>query len=786
MPILILSGGDAAPVSGRHVARALIGTAVVEAGPVTGRHAARGGFLGLVSGRHFAFLAAQELVQARHLAYARQDTPVEVIVGTLPVTASVTTNAGRTYSVEYTDDGTGPIMTVTAAAQPSGSLTAQFSFRASGGQAGRSSGPPDALPPTSLQAYEVRSTSRTVTLDLDDQYQKDDGTGVYTLRGYSKAATKFASLKLPELVPFVLAPTPRPNPTTPCNERPKPQRVFVSGVASAAATAAGVTLSFAPYPDPLTGLQWVEWERPYSTKGKTPQQVIEDTYLAIGWQSGLQLFGTQVVLHLYPPGGAHSTVGGVNLDTTVRGGSTARVSAQFPRVVDMKGTDVFTDLPDLKALAGGAPDPAGYDRHVQREAQWYENTSAPDGGEIITSYFKTLGRITATSRVTRQDVTVQEAVDGESTSRTFSSVLTGWETTDLTFSPTCPDMLLRQRTVKRSWGYGVGTELTTVNVSAIAYYAALPAGDPLDTETEVIEQTWNPEGWLQSRVTKTRKVTSVKQDNAEGAPEERGPMRAHEFVDRILSERWYPEGTGWVREWEESGGQPVPLFDAESLDAVRLAYRATTLTSGREKLDSAPPMTKCEDICATPKRALPNVVRVEADKGRSGVEVSREITFTNDRTALVRYGLNHMALLAPREEIKRTYLGVPSASVGARIVNGLVASGTVQNVSISASGGSLTTTLTLWRREDVAAQEVTKQPEGPHRDLVIYRQPGGVTVQHFTGVFSAAGPEFKNTFVRVSGSQYPGLLDELEWVDDPRYGPTATGNYGQGALGGEG
>lgn len=785
MPILILSGGDAAPVSGRHVARALIGAVVVEAGPVTGRHAARGGYLGFVSGRHFAFLAAQELVQARHLAYARQDTPVEVIVGTLPVTATVTTNAGQPLSVEYTDDGTGPTMTVTAFTRPGGSaLTAQFSFSGPSGKAGREGGPLEALPPTSLQGYEVRSSSRAVTLDLDDQYQRDDGTGVYTLRGYSKAAVRLNSLKLPELVSFALAPTPRPKPTTPCNERPKPQRAFVSGVVAQALQAAGVTLSFERAGDPLAGQEWVEWEKPYSTKGKTPAQVLEDTYYAVGWQGSLQLIGSNAVLYLYPPGGSLGDMS-VNNDTTIRGGSTARVSAQFPAVVDVQGVDVKDDLPDLKALVGGAPDPAAYDREVQREAQWYENTSAPDGGEIVTSYFKTLGRITATSRVTRQDVTVQEAVDGESTSRTFTGVLTGWETTDLAFSPACPDMLLRQRTVKRSWGYGVGTELTTVNVSAIAYYAALPAGDPLDTETEVIEQTWNPEGWLQSRVTKTRKVTSVKQDNAEGAPDERGPMQAHEFVDRILSERWYPEGTGWVREWEESGGQPVPLFDAESLDAVRLAYRATTLTSGREKLDSAPPMTKCVDVCAKRKRAVPNILRLTAQEGRSGTEVQRSITFTDKRDLLRWAALNHMALLAPRDEVRRTFMGVPNIRAGTRALNGGSNLGIAQDVNISASGGSLTTSVTFHQRALVSAEETVKVPEAPYRDLVIYRQPGGVTVQHFTGRFDGGGkPEFRDVFVRVSGGQYPALLDELEWVDDPRYGPTATGNYGQDALGG--
>jgi hypothetical protein len=34
----------------------------------------------------------------------------------------------------------------------------------------------------------------------------------------------------------------------------------------------------------------------------------------------------------------------------------------------------------------------------------------------------------------------------------------------------------------------------------------------------------------------------------------------------------------------------------------------------------------------------------------------------------------------------------------------------------------------------------------------------------------------------VAGTQYPTPLDELEWIDDPRYGPTATGNYGQETL----
>lgn len=798
MPIQILAKVQPLYVFGRHEATALTGKLV------TGRHYARGGFLGYTVGQHTAHARPAELVIGRHLAYARRTAggaggqtpapplpPIEVIMGALPLTSRATTSLRQTLSVQYDDDGNGPTATITGYGDlPEGQLLIEVVSFGNRGQVGRSAGPTPALEPTRTQPYNISTNSVTIRLNVDGQYEKDDSTGLLTIRAHAENAEKLSSIKLPELVPFMLKPTPRVPRDTPCSARPKPQRVSVSKVITDVLSAVNFTASFAPRSDPLMNDEWVEWSRPYSTAGKTAQQVLEETYYAIGWR-GVQDHSNldRPILHLLPPGGDNGVLQNLqSLDEMITGGHSRVVLAGLPKFFDMQGADLHDKLPVLTDLIQLAPDPTSYDREVRREAIWYENSPAPDGtGEVVTSYFKTLGKITATSRVTTQDMTVSEQVDGKTVTKRFGRVLTAWETTDLTYDPECPDKLLHQKTVKRSWGYGVGTHVETVNVSAIAYMAALPAGDPLGDEEEIIDQEWNAEGWLAARTTRSRKLVSVKQEKSEDAPAERGKMSGHEYVTRVLTETFRPEGTGWLRFWQESGGQPIVLYDAESLDAVRMGYRGGTVGSGFERLDAAPTMVRCPDICVKRMRTITNIVRLEAEKGRQGDIPSKSVNFTANRNALKSYAYYNMALSGPRTEYERGLLGVRDFRPGQGLQIMGMPYGVIQSVSFTVQGGSSRTTLNHNLLMPFVNSPVPySSDEKVHRDLVLFRTVGGVVVQHFTGELGEDDkPIYTNVTVQVSGSQYPAPLDEIEWVDDPRFGPTATGNYGQEALGGE-
>lgn len=779
----ILQLGQSGRAEVRHEARA------TSAATVQLLHVARGGWNGYQELTHVAGTRPAGTAELLHVALAwrpapGQDAPPapQVIYGTVPATVRVRTSLGNPVSVELSDDGTGPTGTITlpgVITPGEGSVTATVEVQGSGGTAGTLEGV--------SQPYSVRTSVRQVTLDLDDQWEVDETRGLErtTVRAHTAAAVRLSTVRLPELVDFIRKPTPRPERGQDCRARPEPQTMRVSGVVARAVQAAGVSLSFGPNVDPLAGEVWTEWDTPYSTAGKTPQQILDDTYLAIGWHPVIRRFGSFVQLLILPPGGSDGT-----LDTTgddlLSGGTRRQESAQLPASVVMTGADLLVDLPDLGNLIQLAPDPTGFEQEIRPNLQWLRSAPTPDGkGEVRTAYNKVLGQITGVYSTVTQRLTVQEQVNGQTVTREFGRVLTSEEHTTSTYHPTCADMLLRQQTVKSSWGYTVATKVSTEITGAYGFISAVTAGDPLGEETELIEQTWSPEGWLQSRIKTTRKLSSVQQANPDGDLTERGPLAPFEFLERVRFETFRPSGSGWLMEWRESGGIPVPVYDADSFDPVRLGVRGGTVTSGTELMDAAPTRVTCPDPCSKRQRAIPNAVQIRADAGRQGTEVTRSASWTRDRGTLVTYARWVAADLAQRTTRTRTLIGVPPIVPGmaAQDADGRGLRGVVQSVTVQVGSGQASTeAITHEPQPPRLSENAYRSTQTTYRDIVLFRQVGGVTVQHFTGQFDGNAPRFKNVFVRVAGTQYPSPLDELEWIDNPRYGPTATGNYGQEAL----
>lgn len=779
MPIILVGASAPQPShsTGRHDASALVGDVV------TGRHFARGGWLGSATGRHEAGVAALDTATGRHLARGISGAPdnapapavpVDIIYGVPRPHLHVTCSLPNLLHVSLEEGDQVSATFTVAGPPPAAGGTVSATVRTSGlsGVTGRVAG--------TLQPYEIRSSTKTFTLDLDDQFEVDGPAGqeVTTLRAFSRPLQALDSVRLPEFVPFMLKPTPRPPKGTGCESRPPPQKCGVTSIVREAAQAAGVSLSF-PMGDPLAGQQWTEWSAPYSTLGRSPRQVIEDTYGAAGHLIIPRGTIGPPALLIFPPLGQVTTGPDLSPDQTAGNVRRRRETAQTPASVTVTGVDYAHPLPSIEDLLATAPDPASLGRELYKDNAWYVNSPTSDGsGEVITSYRKSGGQLVNTTVITAQNVTVREMVDETEQIREFGKVLTAWESTQLDYHTICKDMLLRQNTRKRSWGYSLSTQTSTVIASGPAYIGGWPAGDPQADELELVEQTWSPEGYLSRKVITTVRISSMKQRDPEADPKERGPLQTHELVERIRSETYFPDGNGgWWMEWQESGGQPTPLYDEVTLEAIRLTVRTGTVISGRQKLDSAPPMARCPEQCGERRRKLPNVLRVRSPDGRQGNDVTRTISWTRDRASLGQYARWTLLASGRRDVTELTLLAAPHWTPGHRSPTGLL-----HSLSLSVGPEGVTTRVT--RHQELATRlEDAPAPEGDrtHRDLVLHRMIGGVLVDHFTGKWTGNTPEFTKQYVVVSGTESPASFDEIEWVDDPRYGPTTTGNYGQEA-----
>ncbi|MFC6662983.1 hypothetical protein [Deinococcus multiflagellatus] len=628
-------------------------------------HLARGGWLGDEEFTHFAATQPWVEVELVHhtLAFVTHRSqpgqpapvpkpPVDVIQGVRPLVVTAESPLGPLISADYSDDGSGPTATLVLPGEviPAAGAPVRVTLTSQGhsGKAGAISGPPGAPKPRARQNYEFVTARTEIQLALDDQYEVSDARGAVqtTLRAYTPAATSLGTVRLPELVPFMLTPTPRPTRDTPCAARLQLQTAPVGSIVRQAVAAAGLSLTVVGG-DPLAGEHWTEFEMPYSTKGKSPQQVLDDTYLAVGYRPVIRREGSVTRLLLLPPGITEGDVQ-VSGDQVISGGTRRRESGHFPASVTVTGADLLVPLPELATLIELAPDPEAFEQAIQPNKAWSKIDPIPDGkGEVITGYHRVNGQLVGVYRATVQSFSVQEQVDGKTVDVDFSNVLTSLEETETTYHPTCTDMLLRQFTRKRSWSYTVATRTRTEIIGRYGYLGAAAVGDLLGDEIEVLEQHWSPEGWLRAKLQRSTKLTSVKQSEPEGELKDRGPVKPHEYLERVRIENYLPDGLSWVMLWQETGNIPVVLYDEDSLEPVRVTLRGGTITSGMEKMDAAPPSVRCPDPCAVRKRALPNSVRVTSPQGKQGTEVTRTVSWTRDRAKLEEYARMVMQSLAP-------------------------------------------------------------------------------------------------------------------------------------------
>ena len=700
--------------------------------------------------RHVNWPASRLAQLRRTVSFATPaNAPVTLRPGIQARQTILTSNAGPVISAQYSHSGTRESMNVTV---------------------------PGRVTPQGQISLQVSDSGRSLSLSLDadlNQYEtRSTPTGdVTTLHAFNRAASRLGSVRLPELIPWKLSPTPKPGRRVPCVSRPKPQEIAVNDVLSIAFQAAGMQLSSANQPDPFPGVMWKEGEREYLTLGKTPDQVFADTLGQLGWRYMVR----GKIAYAVPTGGGFKDdsasrddlIGELNL--RAEAGST-------PSLATLTGADLLVDKPSLIALLVEAPDAASLQRELLPTLDWYvdQNTS---GGEVIKGFRKVLGRITGTAELTLSSVTVQETVNNALESRTFSRVVTGFTSTLSSYDPDCPDAMLRQRTVKQSYGYALNTTTHSGIFSGPGFIGGYEAGDPLGDEEQTILQAFSPEGYLSSRTTITKKLTSVQQLNADAAPAVRGPLVAREYLTQILSEAFQPIGGGqWLRTWSLSGGQQLPLYDTASGDAVRLATRGGTLSSGQEPMDAAPTQVRCPDPCAAQKVAYPQVLRRSLPDGREGQEVSRTLNMVNSLAALGGYMDTIAASLGPSLSTDAAVSTLHDWRPGVKLAGSL--NGVVESFSLDAAAGMANIKISVRELLRVISTEAGVPPGNRvYRDQALWRLPGGIVVNHLKEVKDSV-PIFVRIFVRATGANLPSPGDEVEWRDDARFGPTATGNYG--------
>ncbi len=695
-----------------------------------------------------AYLEAR-LVHSVTATAGTQAMPTRLRAGQPAQQLEITSGAGNVISAQYSHTGTRESLVLTLI----GDVSPQAQL--------------------DLTVHEPPYPALTIRLDGDlIQFERQQtAMGKTTvLRAENKNASRLGSLRLPELIPWQLSPTPLPDRRVPCSARPKPQSIAISTVISAAFQQVNMGLAY-PKGDPLSGLSWKEGEREYSTLGKTPDQVFADTYGQIGW---LYVVRGQYA-YLLPAGVGYRDVTvlpeHVTPDLTIR-----QEAANTPSLVSVAGADLLVNRPSLIALALDAPDRDSLIREVSPNIDWYITTPT-SSGETIKGFRKTLGVVTYTNELTRSNVTVQETVDGQQRTRTFGSVVTGYTSTESTYDPYCLDALLRQRTIKQSFGYGLNTETHGRIFSGPGWGGSYEAGDTLADEEQTVYQTFSPEGYLASKTTITRKLASLEQKGADGPLDDRGPLQAREYLTQTLSEAFQPVGGGkWQRIWSLSGDQQLPLYDQETGDAVRLASRGGTFGSDQQLLDQAPEQVRCPDPCAEPKIAYPLVVRQMLADGREGLEVSRSLPFVDSAQALETLAQGIAESLAPTRSTDATLAAVQDWRPGASLRGSVT--GVVEGFTLDASGGFATAKVSV-RELLPSGSDTAKLPEGngPWRDMVVWRLPGGVVVNHLKEIKDGV-PQFDRIFVRATGANLPSPGDEIEWRKDTRFGPTATGNYG--------
>ena len=568
-------------------------------------------------------------------------------------------------------------------------------------------------------------------------------------------------VRLPELVPWKLNPSPDL-----CAGPRQEQNVseLVRNIMQA-----HVDGAFRLDDDPLRSSVWVEGRTDYSTLGKTPQQVWDETYGLLGmvlWESprdtGIRLVGT------WPQPVAEGSGPVISPDWRLTD-LPQRQWYQTPRRLTLRGAERATPLtPDLLLDLIG-PDPARVEleRELYPNAEWFEPPESSGTSTVQRGYRKLSGQLVSQVEVTTGDVSITETVDGEPRMRLLYGVATGYKRTETTYDPECQGRPISQRTETRGWGYDLQTTLGSYSVPGPGLNITLRTGDLVAEETTLTTYTYSSQGHQTSETTTTRRLASMEQAGAEGDLADRGPLTGREYVTQTITQTWAPMGAGrWRYSSGVSGQTLVPVYDAESREAVRTVALARSTPDAPRVTDQAPPSYDCRPYCEVIRELL-DPTGVVLNAGDAGLAEEREVSVPMLRPADL-IGVARRVLAADWHREVRTFT-VPfpvGYHPGSWLADGRVQSLTIRinapdDVVSEITCARLDTTL---MGPGSAAVEPLRADPNAGRALMLAGAPGGARVRLVTGWDPGAGEAITEDVLVVFRSGYPPRPgDEIEW-----------------------
>ncbi|MBB6016810.1 hypothetical protein ACFP9V_19080 [Deinococcus radiopugnans] len=422
--------------------------------------------------------------------------------------------------------------------------------------------------------------------NMGQEPQEDVGAFRTTFRFKESVATILKRLPLEEMIHWKQNPTPDP-----ClNVR---QRQNISTLVHEIMRRYGdFSLEF----DPLAKSFFEEGRKEFSTEGLTPMDVWDATYGLLG-----------MGIYMLPDPQARRFVGRFADPVDTRGGpyispdwitqlSQGRELLQTPVRLTLTGADQPLPLkPEIiLAMLGSDPAAAEVARELLPEQEWYDPPESAGTARIQRGYKKSGGQMVSTVEITTDDIEVNETVGDEPFYRLWRGVATGYKRSRTTYDPACPGRPMLEITESKSWAFDAQTVGGSFQVYGPGLYRSLSVGDLVSDETTVTTYRYSPQGYLAAKTTSTRRLASLKQDGAELTPDERGPLEAREYTVTTQTEQWQPIGGGrWLHTPGVSGQTLVPVYDAESGEAIRTASVARASPDAPRITDQAPPSYDC-------------------------------------------------------------------------------------------------------------------------------------------------------------------------------------------------
>ncbi|GGR11364.1 hypothetical protein [Deinococcus ruber] len=594
-------------------------------------------------------------------------------------------------------------------------------------------------------------------IGLEPEVNIGEDTTVFHFRNSFDSPLR--GVRLPELVPWKLFPTPDPCLRT-------HQSLSIGGLV-ADVMRNNVDHAFALLDDPLENAFYEEGVNDFSTEGMTPEGLWDATYGALGMVLRVEPSGTGIrLIGAWPNPTGLPTGPELSADWQLSR-SQGRELLQTPSRLTIKSSDGRFHVGTADILTWLIADPALEEvkQELSLDQSWTDPAESSGTSRVQRKYQKTTGQLTATAELTTADIEVKESGDNAG-SVIWHGVVTGHTQTITNYDPDCPTRPVLQRTVTRAWGFDLHTK---PNVGSLdgpdGGWNYVTTGDLTADEQTITIYRYSPQGFLSAKITLTRRLASMQQNNADAAPDQRGSLASHEYITTIQTETWRPTGGGqWLYSPGVSGQTLMPVYDQNSGDAVRTASVNRSVPDAPRLTDQAPPSYPCS-TCDQDGRMVNVPAGITLDIGDAGFGDAQEINLSFLPPSFLT-GLS-TKLLTQRWGRITTALSLPFPC--AFYPGTELADGTVRELKISGTADSVDSSVTLARLDDlfgppVASATDTLTDPFRGRAIMLSGQPGGARVKLLRGWNVASGtPVLEDAFVAFWTGFPPRPGNEIEW-----------------------